>query len=510
MKTPAPSRSLRAVGAALFLVLSAALHAQNPVPHIVGPTQPMTVAPGSGALTLNVYGANFVPGAVVNWNYQPRSTSFVYAHELQAQILASDVEQNTAGFISVTNPPPGGGNSSSSWAQVEVHDPISTFTFGPPATSAGGGWLLLSADFNHDTLLDLVGQSGPSDLALSYGESSGVFQFASVAGYFYDGGMGGTYGDFNNDGLLDLAYVASVTDNVPTQMNIMLGQSNGQFSLGSQIKGNNAFENVIAGDFNGDGKLDLIIGDIDAFRVYLGNGDGTFKLSKNYQHGAFNLVVADFNGDGKLDIAAITYLSCCSFEVNVFYGRGDGSFLPTPQTLATIDGSGPCGQRFLQVSDFNGDGIPDLAFCSLGQIGIIIGKGKGTFQQPVFITVPNNPEFTFAVGDLNDDGKVDLMVSQLTSGNIPAFSVLLGNGDGTFQSPEPITFQPAFDAELGIIVGDFGSKGALGLAIPKATLKRTSTLSSSFAILNHCGRVVFGTVCEPPRRNRLCFPQVIP
>lgn len=279
--------------------------------------------------------------------------------------------------------------------------------------------------------------------------------------------MGGAYGDFNNDGFIDLAYIAGSNPGVASPLaNVMLGESDGQFHLGSQIKDEPAFSTVATGDFNGDGKLDLLVFG-KSMHVYLGNGDGTFTHFKDYSFSGGSVVVADFNGDGKLDVAGV-YNSGNGFEVKVLYGKGDGSFWPKPQTVAIASGTAPCGpaQNFLQVSDFNGDGIPDLAFCSLTQIGVVIGKGKGAFQQPTFINVGNNPQFTFAVGDINADGKVDLMVSQLGTGNIPVFSVFLGNGDGTFQSPETITFQPDFNAELGIIVGDFGSKGTLGVAIP--------------------------------------------
>ena len=110
---PKLGRCVQLIVLSLFPALAAA---QNPVPQLVGSVKPTAVAPGSGAFTLTVYGANFVSGAVVNWNYQPRSTTFVSAHEVQAQILASDVASPTAGTITVTNPAPGGGNSSASWA----------------------------------------------------------------------------------------------------------------------------------------------------------------------------------------------------------------------------------------------------------------------------------------------------------------------------------------------------------------------------------------------------------
>src|SRR5271166_1789248 len=128
-------------------LLVAVTFAQNPVPQIVGSVKPSAVAPGSGGFTLTVYGANFVSGAVVNWNRQPRATTFVSAHELQAKILASDVAKNTAGLISVSNSGPGGGISSTSWAQVEVHAPTTTVAISKRKQYVIGDFLLMAADF---------------------------------------------------------------------------------------------------------------------------------------------------------------------------------------------------------------------------------------------------------------------------------------------------------------------------------------------------------------------------
>jgi hypothetical protein len=225
--------------------------------------------------------------------------------------------------------------------------------------------------------------------------------------------MGGAYGDFNGDGVLDLTYVAGTNPGDPApQANVMLGKGNGQFSIGSRIKGNQIFQYVAAGDLNGDGKLDLILASGRALHVYLGNGDGTFTHLADYEYEALNVVLGDFNGDGKLDLAAVSSLSSSGFVVDVFYGDGDGTF-KKPQVAASFSGSGVCGfQNFLQLSDFNGDGNADLAFCTDKQIGIVLGNGIGAFQPPTFITAGSQSQFAFAVGDINSDGKPDLVISQ--------------------------------------------------------------------------------------------------
>ena len=133
-------KSIQYVASAVctFLFVASAF-ANNPIPTVVGPPVPQAVVPGSGEFTLTVYGANFVSGAVVNWNRSPRSTSFISARELKAQILASDVAAATAGYITVTNPPPGGGVSSSSYGLVEVHTPTATIVAERPHQYLKGG-----------------------------------------------------------------------------------------------------------------------------------------------------------------------------------------------------------------------------------------------------------------------------------------------------------------------------------------------------------------------------------
>ncbi len=115
------------------------------------------------------------------------------------------------------------------------------------------------------------------------------------------------------------------------------------------------------------------------------------------------------------------------------------------------------------MSDFNGDGKLDLAFCAKNGIGIMVGNGDGTFRAPVYYSIDptSSGNFTFAVGDINSDGKQDLLVYEYFDPNNSRFVAYLGNGDGTFQAPQSIevTSQPL--AELGVTVGDFNSDGSL-------------------------------------------------
>jgi len=150
---------------------------------------------------------------------------------------------------------------------------------------------------------------------------------------------------------------------------------------------------IAAGDFNGDGKPDILISNEcvsatdctqSSVGVLLGNGDGTYQPVVNSNSGASfgSVAVGDFNRDGKLDLALIS-------------------------------------------------GCPDLG-CTTGSVDILLGNGSGTFRPPVLYASGGNA-FSVEAGDVNGDGKLDLVV---VTGSGSA-GVLLGNGDGTFQPTSP-------------------------------------------------------------------------
>ena len=214
---------------------------------------------------------------------------------------------------------------------------------------------------------------------------------------------------------------------------------------------------VITGDFNGDGKVDLAVVNesSDDVSVFLSNGDGTFQAAVNYSVASqpLSIAVGDFNGDGKLDLAVVNNLSD---SVSVLLGKGDGTFQP-----ATNSGAGSTPTSFA-VGDFNGDGKLDLAVVNnlSASVSVLLGKGDGTFQAAVHYGVGLGI-LSVAVGDFNGDGKLDLVAggSVTTNSNI---SVLLGNGDGTFQTAvnNVIGIRPS-----SIAVGDFNGNGMLDVAV---------------------------------------------
>jgi hypothetical protein len=312
--------------AAVALSLVASAFAANPVPQVVGPPIPQAVVPGGGAFTLKVYGASFVSGATVNWNRSPRSTIFISARELKAQILASDIEKPTAGYITVTNPPPGGGVSSSSYALVEVHKPTKTIAVNQPNFYyfTGSPSYSVAADVTGDGKLDLLTGTLIGQLALNRGNGDGTFQTASIISQSYFADAGIALGDFTGDNKVDLVFgLGPGSGDPPTYLKVLLGEGSGKFRglpRFSYLESDFA-RGFVVGDFDEDGKVDLAASYNNVGgEVFHGDGDGRFEYVQSL-HPGVHVVVADFNGDGKLDLVA-EY----GTGLYLMVGNGDGTF----------------------------------------------------------------------------------------------------------------------------------------------------------------------------------------
>jgi hypothetical protein len=270
----------------------------------------------------------------------------------------------------------------------------------------------------------------------------------------------------------DSSHGAGTSNLIAQSVNANVG---GGLAIGQALSLGNSATSIAVADFNGDGKADLAVGTQGgAVNVFLGNGLGTFQSAGTYAFGAVWAVASgDFNGDGKADLVAA---SISNNSVGLLLGNGDGTF---QQPIGIAVNFSPTS---VVVADFNGDGKADLAIGGLGsELSIMLGNGDGTFQAAVNYAMPQ-PQF-LAVGDFNHDGNADLAVA--TSSGV---AIMLGNGDGTLQTPVDYP-----DNATAIAVGDFNGDGKPDLALAYAL-----STTSSVSILLGNGDGTFQTAASIP------------
>jgi hypothetical protein len=337
-------------------------------------------------------------------------------------------------------------------------------------------------DFDADGTPDLAVanySAGNVSILLGNPPNSGTFRAAA----YYGAGAGPisvAVGDFNADGVPDLA-VANYAGN---SVSILLG--NGPPSAGTfQAPVNYAVGaspySVVVGDFNGDGRPDLAVANVSSGNVsiLLAGGppnSGTFQPAVNYSAGAgpVSVAVGDFNADGRPDLVTANYNSN---NVSVLLANGPpnaGTFRPAVNYGAGVR------PNSVAVSDLNADGVLDLAVANTGgnSVSIIMGNSGGTFQAAVNYAGGTSPR-SVAVGDFSADGVPDLAVA-----NAGGVSILPGRG-----SPNNGAFEAALEFGAGtgavcVAVGDFDADGRLDMAVANSGSDNVSvilnTTSGSF------------------------------
>ncbi len=359
------------------------------------------------------------------------------------------------------------------------------FTPGPYFTTPQPVTNVAASDFNGD---------GFGDLAVTFaGQNTegGVRIYLGAAGRTFTEGITATdttryesvgTGDFNNDGKEDVIALGErpSSGNQPARLIVLLGNGTGGFTALPHVDNVLSVGMIAVGDFNRDGKLDFATG---YSAVYLGVGDGTF----NFTGGLFPIVfsngvtAADFNGDGVLDLAQS---NGWRFRLYTYFGKGDGRFsVPKwniPDVFDTV------------AADFNGDGRLDLANT----------RGNGTTYLQLqdasggFVTFGDGPIFstgsstvtnanTMVAEDFNRDGKPDLAIP------VPVFNtiqILLNLGSGQFSSIGVGLGLPSQRPEV-VRSGDFNNDTFIDLVV----LNRNS---SNFTILLGDGNGGFAVQSE--------------
>lgn len=283
-----------------------------------------------------------------------------------------------------------------------------------------------------------IGVSGGRGGKLGYfiyeGNGAGGFSKPQFVSLPNRGTFGVAIADIDGDGFADL---------ISDEGYVAFGTAGGKFKPAVLYPVVNTFVayNVVLADLRKNGPLDVVTNNHDGNSVLLNQGKGLFEdgLWTPVTGGAGCGAAADYNSDGKPDLAVNT-----ASGISILLGTGKYARPFTTGTPVSLPNAG-C----LVTGDINGDGIPDLVVPVNDTVVAYLGKGDGTFT---FASTTATPSGGFVVlGDFNNDGKLDF----ITSGNLLA----LGNGDGTFQAPTPFVSNPPSGGFSNIAVGDINNDG---------------------------------------------------
>lgn len=379
------------------------------------------------------------------------------------------------------------------------------------------------ADVNRDGKLDLLVANACANnectngaVGVLLGNGDGTFQTAVSYSSDGQGASSVAVADVNDDGKPDLLIANECGSSECTGANgvsVLLGNGDGTFKAAvSYGSGGYQAASLATEDVNGDGKLDLLVANRcnndtnctnGTVSVLLGNGDGTFRSAQGYDSSgllADSLAVADVNGDGKLDVLVVNTSGTTDGTVGVLLGNGDGTFQSAPTYSSGGQDAGS-----VAVADVNGDGKLDLLVANEcgssdctganGTVAVLLGNGNGTFQKAVTYGSGGIEPYSVAVADVNGDGKPDLVVANVygtnSFGTSGAVSVLLGNGDGTFQAA--VSYDWGAINTVFVAVADVNGDGKLDLLVADECGTNSSCSTGAVSVLLGNGDGTFQT-----------------
>jgi hypothetical protein len=459
-------------------------------------------------------------------------------------VTAADLNGDGNGDLVVVN---GIGTTTTAQVFVLLGNSNGTFQTAVPYTIPGAASLsAVVDDINGDGKLDIVASSDNGQISVLTGKGDGTFNSAqsfAAPAPVYPGSTLTPSTSLTNLITADLRGTHK-KDIIASNGLVLLNDGGGNFTAASSAafppisSTSNVGPNLATGDFNNDGKLDLVVSTGGTVLTYTGKGDGTFSPGPAYTTVTTNgfVTVSDLDGDGNADIYIGEANGGFYFgdDIDLSYalmGNGDGTFSGAPAVPSPYTGS--------NLGDVDGDGQLDLVTPTSGIINglpaiftVRLGTPKGLFTPASTITLPttivvagfNGPTTlsttgasasSFAVGDLNGDGKADLafVINSLTTAPAsglpttfpsPVYFIALSNGDGTFATPVATTFPqiaPAsgFDISLSVgslNLGDFNHDGHNDLVFTFNEIAGSSSpvpapYNQGFAILPGVGNGTF-------------------
>ena len=344
---------------------------------------------------------------------------------------------------------------------------IGAGTFGASVSYSGSGTTVNAislGDFNGDGILDIVNtdSSGPI-LYVRAGTGSGTFATAVSYNVGVSALNAVSTGDINNDGYLDIVAGGSLSNVV------LLGTGTGSFGSAVtyvQTTEGTSTLSISLGDINNDGALDLVYsGNGGRTAVRLNNGSGTFGSVSTYSYSAGTptaVKLADLNNDGNLDLLTAGGNGSVG-NIDVRFGTGGGTFSSATSYVYVNGGSTAYA---ISVGDVNNDGQLDLLAAGLQAGGgynysVRLGAGAGTFGAATSFVGPGTYLYGASLNDLNGDGNLDIIVGG-GSGGVSAIDVALGNGNGTFGTVVSYT-NTSGNGLTSLALGDLNSDGVLDI-----------------------------------------------